>query len=71
MKVKTKDMDKAIHTKVTALGMVGIKVDYPTMELILNVLNHVDGSFTLDQASQMSFDHNEKWQKYEIQNKEG
>jgi len=70
MNVKTKDMDRKIHETKVAFNMVGIQIDYPMTELVLETLERIKKrkSFTLDEATEMQWKHKEKWEKYDALN---
>lgn len=67
MIVKTKDMDESIHKVMVSFRMVGLVIDYPTTELILETLEHFEkmkGSFDLKTAAKIQVEHQKKWEKY-------
>jgi hypothetical protein len=66
-KVKVKDYEEKKHLMMAALGMVGIHVDYNTIDIIsetLDVLAEKGGKFLLSDAIELKHNHEKKWDNY-------
>ena len=72
-KVKVKDFEEKKHLMMAALGMVGIHVDYITIDIIsetLDILSEKGGSFLLSDAVELKHNHEKKWDNYFKQQKQ-
>ncbi|HZK00984.1 MAG TPA: hypothetical protein VFC79_13285 [Tissierellaceae bacterium] len=67
MKVKIADKDKDIEYICIALNMCQLNIDYPTAELMLEIIDHVakvGGEFSLDDGLKITHTWREKWDNY-------
>jgi hypothetical protein len=67
MKVKYLDRESEVEQLRMALNMCGLGVDYVQADLIASVLPKVQelkGDFTLRDAEEIEYKHEQKWQKY-------
>jgi hypothetical protein len=67
MNIKKEDFNEQTGTLVKALSLVGLNVDYPVLELILDVkkfLKQNDGDISLSEATSIKAKHENKWEPY-------
>ena len=65
--IKKEDYNEKTGTLAKALSLVGLNVDYPVLELILDVnkfLEQNDGDISLKEATSMNLKHEKKWEPY-------
>jgi hypothetical protein len=66
-KVKISDYEQDKHESLIALNMVGVHIDYVTLDLIWDVmqLHHIKGGkVNIEDCCTLKAQHEEKWQKY-------
>jgi hypothetical protein len=67
MNIKKEDYNESTGTLVKALSLVGLTVDYPVLELVLDIKKHLkqnDGDISLTEAASIRLKHEKKWEPY-------
>jgi hypothetical protein len=66
-KVKISDYEQQKHESLIAINMVGIHIDYVTLDLIWEIMeihHNKGGQVNIEDCVKIKVKHEEKWQKY-------
>jgi hypothetical protein len=66
-KVKISDYEQEKHESLIAVNMVGIHIDYVTLDLIWDIMqlyHKKGGKVNINDCCKMKARHEEKWQRY-------
>ena len=66
-KVKISDYEHEKHESLIAINMVGIHIDYITLDLIWDIMkihHEKGGEVNIEDCVKLKVQHEEKWQRY-------